>query len=240
MGTLLAQTRYGGAVAACGLIESGELATTVMPFILRGVSLLGINSVEASPEIRAAVWARLERDLDLDLLDELVVEVPLAGVTDVATRMLGGDTRGRTVVACHTESHERCRPHHRGSLRRDRGGHPPADLLVREHQLAQARYLERFGIQSQEDADLLQPMAYNQGFYNLFLALGTAAGLVMLAIPAVTQAGLGLTIFTLLSMVFASLVLLTSNRALARAAMLQGGPPRGADLRSWQSSPPDG
>ena len=83
----------------------------------------------------------------------------------------------------------------------------------------------RFGIRTQEDADVLAPMAYNQGFYNLFLALGTAAGLVMLAIPAVTQAGLGLTIFTLLSMLLASLVLITSNRSLARAAMLQGGAP---------------
>ena len=99
LATLLAQTRYGGAVAACGLIESGELATTVMPFILRGVSLLGINSVEAPPDLRAAVWDRIERDLDLDLLDELTVEVPLAGVTDVAARMLAGGSRGRTVVA---------------------------------------------------------------------------------------------------------------------------------------------
>ncbi len=84
---------------------------------------------------------------------------------------------------------------------------------------------KRFGIRSQEDADVMAPMAYNQGFYNLFLALGAAAGLIMLAIPAVTQAGLGLTIFTMLSMLLASLVLITSNRTLARAALLQGGAP---------------
>ena len=74
-------------------------------------------------------------------------------------------------------------------------------------------------------------MAYNQGFYNLFLALGTAAGLVMLAIPAVTQAGLGLTIFTLLSMLLASLVLITSNRVTRAGGDAAGRrAPRRADL----------
>ncbi len=98
LATLLAQTRYGGSVAACGLVESPELATTVMPFILRGVSLLGINSVEAPLVTRARVWERLERDLDLALLDSLTTEIALDEVPAYASRILAGDTRGRIAV----------------------------------------------------------------------------------------------------------------------------------------------
>ena len=98
LATLLAQTRYGGAVASCGLVESPELATTVMPFILRGVSLLGINSVEAPLVTRARVWERLERDLDTALLDNLTTEIPLDAVTAYASRILAGETRGRIAV----------------------------------------------------------------------------------------------------------------------------------------------
>jgi acrylyl-CoA reductase (NADPH) len=98
LATLLAQTRYGGAVASCGLVESAELATTVMPFILRGVSLLGINSVEAPLATRARVWERLARDLDTGLLDSLTTEIALDEVPAHASRILAGDTRGRTVV----------------------------------------------------------------------------------------------------------------------------------------------
>ena len=81
---------------------------------------------------------------------------------------------------------------------------------------------KRFGITSQPDADVLRPMAYNQGFYNLFLALGAGAGLVMLFAAGVTQAGAALSIFVLLSMLLASIVLLFSNPKLARAAAFQG------------------
>jgi acrylyl-CoA reductase (NADPH) len=98
LATLLAQTRYGGAVASCGLVESAELVTTVMPFILRGVSLLGINSVEAPLATRARVWERLARDLDTGLLDSLTTEIALGEVPAYASRILSGDTRGRTVV----------------------------------------------------------------------------------------------------------------------------------------------
>lgn len=98
LASLLAQTRYGGAVAACGLVESPELATTVLPFILRGVSLLGINSVEAPLATRARVWERLDRDLDLGLLDSSTSAIPLDEVTAYASRILAGDTRGRIVV----------------------------------------------------------------------------------------------------------------------------------------------
>jgi putative membrane protein len=81
---------------------------------------------------------------------------------------------------------------------------------------------KRFGVKNQDEADVLRPMAYNQGFYNVFLALGAGAGLVMLASSNVQQAGAALSIFVLLSMLLASVVLLFSNPKLARAAALQG------------------
>ncbi len=81
---------------------------------------------------------------------------------------------------------------------------------------------KRFGVKTQEEADVLRPMAYNQGFYNVFLALGAGAGLVMLASSNVHQAGAALSIFVLLSMLLASIVLLFSNPRLARAAAFQG------------------
>ena len=81
---------------------------------------------------------------------------------------------------------------------------------------------KRFGVKTQDEADVLRPMAYNQGFYNVFLALGAGAGLVMLASSNVQQAGAALSIFVLLSMLLASIVLLFSNPKLARAAALQG------------------
>jgi putative membrane protein len=81
---------------------------------------------------------------------------------------------------------------------------------------------KRFGVKTQEEADILRPMAYNQGFYNVFLALGAGAGLVMLASTNVQQAGAALSIFVCLSMLLASVVLLFSNPKLARAAAFQG------------------
>lgn len=84
---------------------------------------------------------------------------------------------------------------------------------------------KRFGLRSQEEAETVRPMAYNQGFYNVFLALGAFAGLVMLASPSVHQAGAALSIFVLLSMLLASIVLLFSNPKLARAAATQGAAP---------------
>lgn len=79
-----------------------------------------------------------------------------------------------------------------------------------------------FGVRSAEDAELMKPLAYNQGFYNLFLALGIAAGLIMVGAIGVPQAGYAVTIFALLSMVLAALVLITSNPKLARSALIQG------------------
>jgi acrylyl-CoA reductase (NADPH) len=98
LANVLAQTRYGGAVAAYGLVESAELTGTLMPFILRSVSLLGINSVTPALATRRAVWARLERDLDLELLDRITTEVPLSDIEHSAAQILRGELRGRTVV----------------------------------------------------------------------------------------------------------------------------------------------
>jgi putative membrane protein len=83
----------------------------------------------------------------------------------------------------------------------------------------------RFGLKSQQEADTVRPMAYNQGFYNAFLALGAGAGLVMIASANVQGEGIALSIFVLLSMLLASVVLITSNPKLARAAFTQGAAP---------------
>ena len=83
----------------------------------------------------------------------------------------------------------------------------------------------RFGVRSQEDADVLRPMAYNQGFYNVFLALGAIASLVMVWSADVMQGGIVLAIFTLSSMLLASIVLVASNPKLVRAAIFQGAAP---------------
>jgi putative membrane protein len=80
----------------------------------------------------------------------------------------------------------------------------------------------RFGVRTQADADVLRPMAYNQGFYNVFLALGAVVGVLMIGSENVRQGGIALTIFSLLSMLLASIVLVSSNARLVRAAMFQG------------------
>ena len=95
---ILAQTNYGGTVAACGLAQGPDLPGSVLPFILRGVRLLGINSVDAPHALREKAWSRLATDLDRDLLDTMTETVPLAGAQDVAQRILAGTVRGRTVV----------------------------------------------------------------------------------------------------------------------------------------------
>jgi acrylyl-CoA reductase (NADPH) len=101
-GTLLAgmlsATAAGGPVAACGLAGSAALPTSVLPFILRGVALFGIESVRASPERRARAWARLARDLPPRRLAGLVREVELAEVPAQAIELLAGRVRGRIVV----------------------------------------------------------------------------------------------------------------------------------------------
>jgi acrylyl-CoA reductase (NADPH) len=94
----LAQTRYGGAVAACGLAQGGDLPGSVMPFILRGVSLLGVDSVMAPLGRRQLAWQRLARDLDPQALERMVTEVDLDGAVAAAQRLMDGQVRGRVVV----------------------------------------------------------------------------------------------------------------------------------------------
>ena len=91
-----AQTRYGGAVAACGLAQGADLPATVMPFILRGVSLLGVDSVMAPMALRRQAWQRLARDLDPARLEAMTTEVGLEGAVDAAERLMAGPLRGRT------------------------------------------------------------------------------------------------------------------------------------------------
>jgi len=81
---------------------------------------------------------------------------------------------------------------------------------------------KRFGLKTQEEADIVKPMAFNQGFYNVFLALGAGVGLVMLGSNNWAQGGIALSIFAGASMVLAALVLITSSPKLARAAAIQG------------------
>ena len=94
----LAQTRYGGVVAACGLAQGMDLATSVMPFILRGVTLAGIDSVMAPLAKRQRAWDRLARDLDLALLETMIEEVPLEAAIGKAHDLMDGKVRGRVVV----------------------------------------------------------------------------------------------------------------------------------------------
>ena len=98
LANVLAQTRYGGAVAACGLAAGMDLPTSVAPFILRGVSLLGIDSVHCPIARRLEAWRRLALDLDRDKLATMTRTIPLAQVFEAGARILKGETRGRLVV----------------------------------------------------------------------------------------------------------------------------------------------
>ena len=94
----LAQTRYGGTVAACGLAQGMDLPTSVMPFILRGVALIGIDSVMAPLALRQRAWGRLAQDLDLAKLEDMIDEVALDGAIAKAHALMDGQVRGRVVV----------------------------------------------------------------------------------------------------------------------------------------------
>ena len=95
---ILAETRYGGAVAACGLAGGAGLKTTVMPFILRGVSLIGIESVMCPSAPRREAWQRLAQDLPRGALDAMTEVVPLGEVAARGSDILMGGVRGRVVV----------------------------------------------------------------------------------------------------------------------------------------------
>lgn len=98
LANVLAGTRYGGTVAACGLAQGMDLPGSVAPFILRGVTLAGVDSVMAPKARRLEAWERLARDLDTEKLDALTVTRPLADAPDVAKEILAGQVRGRVVL----------------------------------------------------------------------------------------------------------------------------------------------
>ncbi|WP_308466900.1 acrylyl-CoA reductase (NADPH) [Rathayibacter soli] len=98
LANVLAQTNYGGVVAACGLAQGADLPATVLPFILRAVTLAGVNSVDAPLPLRQQAWAALAAELDLELLDKLSTTIPLSDAFGRAEDILAGRVRGRTVV----------------------------------------------------------------------------------------------------------------------------------------------
>ena len=98
LATLLAQMKYGAAVAACGLAGGNSLNTTILPFILRGVNLLGIDSVMQPAANRQRIWQRIVDDLPLAKLDAMTTLRPLADVPLLAPEILKGQVRGRTVI----------------------------------------------------------------------------------------------------------------------------------------------
>jgi acrylyl-CoA reductase (NADPH) len=98
LANVLAQTRYGGAVAACGLAGGMDLPTTVAPFILRGVTLVGIDSVNCPMPRRLEAWRRLAGELDRAKLQAMTRIIPFDQVFDAGARILKGETRGRLVV----------------------------------------------------------------------------------------------------------------------------------------------
>jgi acrylyl-CoA reductase (NADPH) len=98
LANVLSMTRYGGAVAACGLAGGMDLPGSVAPFILRGVSLLGIDSVMCPLPLRQEAWRRLEGDLSRDQIAAMTTEIGLAEVIEAGLRIVEGQVRGRIVV----------------------------------------------------------------------------------------------------------------------------------------------
>lgn len=98
LANVLAQTKYGGAVAACGLAQGFDLPSTVMPFILRGVALLGVDSVQASIALRQEAWARIATDLDMSKLEEISTTIGFEDIVGAATDIIDGKIKGRVVV----------------------------------------------------------------------------------------------------------------------------------------------
>jgi acrylyl-CoA reductase (NADPH) len=98
LANVLAQTRYGGAVAACGLAGGMDLPASVAPFILRGVSLLGIDSVQCPMPRRLEAWRRLAAELDRAKLAAMTETIPFDETFEAGKRILKGETRGRVVV----------------------------------------------------------------------------------------------------------------------------------------------
>ncbi len=102
LANVISQTKYGGAVAACGLAQGFDLPATVMPFILRGVGLLGVDSVMAPKHLREEAWGRLATDLDMDKLHALSKTIGFDDIIDTARAVMDGKVRGRVVVDMST------------------------------------------------------------------------------------------------------------------------------------------
>lgn len=98
LANILSMIKYGGAVAACGLAAGGDLPSSVHPFILRNVALLGVDSVQTPRSIREAAWQRLVRDLDLDKLAAMTTTISLDQAISAGHDIIAGKTRGRFVV----------------------------------------------------------------------------------------------------------------------------------------------
>jgi acrylyl-CoA reductase (NADPH) len=98
LATILTQLNYRASVAACGLAGGSDLPVTVIPFLLRGVNLLGIDSVMCPRDERLEAWRRLARDLPLDCLEQMAQTVPLSALAELAPKILKGEVRGRIVV----------------------------------------------------------------------------------------------------------------------------------------------
>lgn len=98
LASAIAQMKYGGAVAACGLAGGNDLPSSVLPFILRGVSLLGVDSVMAPKEKRIEAWRRLAKDLDKSIFDDMVVTEPMSNLPALAKQILAGQIKGRVVI----------------------------------------------------------------------------------------------------------------------------------------------
>jgi acrylyl-CoA reductase (NADPH) len=98
LANMLAATRANGAVAACGLAQGMDLPVTVAPFILRGIALLGVNSVDVTQAERRAIWQRLAADLDIKTLRSMVKTIGFDALLPTASAILAGEVRGRVVV----------------------------------------------------------------------------------------------------------------------------------------------
>ncbi len=98
LANLLAQTKFDGAIAACGNVGGMDLPTTVAPFILRGVSLLGVESVRPRIALRREAWARIAADLGPAMIDAMRETVPFDQALERARAIVSGKIRGRVVI----------------------------------------------------------------------------------------------------------------------------------------------
>ena len=98
LANICASTRYGGVVAACGLAQGMDFPSSVAPFILRGVTLAGIDSVYASQQLRQQAWDCLAKEVNASIIDTITTEIALADAISMAPKLLAGEVRGRIIV----------------------------------------------------------------------------------------------------------------------------------------------